>query len=93
VEYYGGERIKKFSDFNIFLEGVFNEGIKAAQAGIEFSSPDFLFFFISKSKNEGMPIKIDFVIGDFDNLEKVSKEKNTKFVMIKNITMVKEILG
>lgn len=57
--------IKNIANVDNFLDSFFKEGSKAAQRGIGFYFDNF-FFMLSKEE----PTKIDFVLGDFDNLQK-----------------------
>lgn len=72
----GQPRIEKIENENLdkFLENIFAEGLKAAEAGIGLDA-DIFFFIISKDK----PKKIDFVVGDLDNMEEVETSKSVGF--------------
>jgi len=75
--------IEEIANLDGFVGDFFNEGLKATEQGVFFHSDSF-FFFISKSK----PTKIDFILGDLDNLTKVKSRK----VGLKNLYNVKEML-
>ncbi|MBI3888718.1 hypothetical protein HY311_02910 [Candidatus Nomurabacteria bacterium] len=63
--------IEEIENLDKFLTDFFAEGLKAAQKGIDVFR-DVFFFILSND----VPTKIDFVIGDLDNLKKVEPTKN-----------------
>src|SRR6185436_979019 len=66
VTEFGRPLIQEIQDVNKFLSDFFNEHLKAAKHGIRLWL-DVFFFIISKDE----PTKVDFVIGDLDNSERV----------------------
>ncbi|HWA31989.1 MAG TPA: hypothetical protein VG694_00850 [Candidatus Paceibacterota bacterium] len=68
-----------------FLQNFFSEGLKAAKSRLELYS-DAYFFIVSRDN----PTKLDFVLGDLDNL--VEKEKPMKETGFYNIEHIKDML-
>lgn len=79
--------IKKFENVDEFLSKIFQEGLKAAQRGIGIFK-DVLFFILSKND----PTKIDFVLGDLDNLSEIYPTNPTKYTGIENMGNIREML-
>lgn len=72
--------IGKIENEDEFLKSFFAEGLQAAKKGIIIND-DVPFFIISKNK----PTKIDFVLGDLDNLRKASPTKTTGQINMRKI--------
>lgn len=72
--------IKEIEDIDKFLSTFFDEGLKAAKKGIILSQ-DCFFFILNKTE----PVKIDFIIGDLDNLIGTKSGKNIELNNIKDI--------
>ena len=72
VDKFGRALILEIENIDEFLSNFFTESLKAAQQGIQIH---FDVFFFILNKNE--PTKIDFVLGDLDNLYKAGRTKET----------------
>ncbi len=80
-------KIEEIEDLELdtFLENFFNEGLKAAKSGLLLTLDDSAFFILSKNK----PTKIDFVLGDLDNLKEATPGK---YIGMQNMRRIKEML-
>ncbi|MBU0998689.1 hypothetical protein KKG24_00050 [Patescibacteria group bacterium] len=81
IKEMGGEMLDKF------LSTIFTEGLKASQKQISLHS-DMFFFILSKDE----PTKIDFVLGDLDNLRKEEKLIPTESIKSDNMINIKKAL-
>jgi len=79
----GRPLIEEFEDLDKFISTIFAEGLKAMKKGISLHQ-DMFFFLLSKNE----PTKVDFILGDLDNLKQAESIKVTGWQNMINIRKV-----